>query len=46
MNDDTMAVVLACAEEDGLGPLTKERTKAAVRRWLPSPLKSTRHPNP
>ena len=30
MNDDTMAVVLACAEHDGLDPLTRERTKAAV----------------
>ena len=30
MNDDTMAVVLACGEDDGLEPLTRERTKAAV----------------
>ena len=30
MNDDTMALVLACGEDDGLDPLTRDRTKAAV----------------
>ena len=30
MNDNIVAVILACGENDGLGPLTVDRTKAAI----------------